>query len=36
VTVDPWMVCESSSLADDETLMESGGVTEPYEDGFEL
>lgn len=28
VTVDPCMVC-SSSLADEETLIESGGVEEP-------
>lgn len=36
VTVDPWTVCESSSLADEETLIESGGVPEPFDDGVDL
>jgi len=36
VTVDPWIVCESSSLADEDTLMESGGVEKPCDDGGDL
>ena len=35
-TVDPWIVCESSSLADEDTLMESGGVENPFEYGLDL
>jgi hypothetical protein len=34
--VDPWIVCESSSsLAEAETLWESGGVIVPREDGLD-
>jgi len=36
VTVDPCIVCESSSLADEDTLKESGGVDEPCEEGVDL
>jgi hypothetical protein len=36
VTVDPWIVCESSSLADEDTLIESGGVEEPCEESVDL
>jgi hypothetical protein len=35
-TADPWTVCGSSSLAEDEALKESGGVTVPREEGVDI
>lgn len=35
-TVEPWTVCDSSSLAEDEMLKESGGVTVPRDDGVDM
>lgn len=35
-TVEPWTVCDSSSLAEDEMLKESGGVTAPRDEGVDM